>query len=176
MWVKFLKKVRNSFWCVFCWLSFYFLSFSTESICLLYFVLFCFVQSTNLICVFFFLCISVVCKNWMWSSKEFNPTILEGLTTTDHSLAQSHYWPTRKLLAAGFPLWPGSPLFNQPAPPGFPQEDHVDASLSADTNSTWISWNQNPLPHTVLNTGLPDAGLQEYAKLPAIWSCCNFPF
>ena len=62
--------------------------------------------------------------------------MLEGLAITDYSLAQSHYWPARKLLAAGFPLWPIPPLFKQPDQLGLPQAGHVDAELSADANST----------------------------------------
>ena len=92
---------------------------------------------------------------------------MERLLTTNHSLALSHYWPTRELLAAGFPLWPVSPLLRQPDPPGFPQEGHVDASLSADANSTWINSKQNPPPHISPDSGLPVAGLQEIATLPA---------
>ena len=48
-----------------------------------------------------------------------------------------------------------------------PQEDHVDAGLSADANSTCIRGKQGSLPHTVPNSDLPLAGLQECAKLPA---------
>ncbi len=70
--------------------------------------------------------------------KVFGLTILEGLCTTNHSLAWSHYWPTRELLAAGFPLWPVAPLIKQPDPLELLQGGHVDASLSADANSTWI--------------------------------------
>jgi len=70
-------------------------------------------------------------------------------------------------LAAGFPLWPGAPLLRQPDLPGLPQEGHVDAGLSADANSTCIRGKQGSLPHTIPNSGLPLAGLQECAKLPA---------
>ena len=70
--------------------------------------------------------------------KEFGLTILEGLRIINHSLVRTHYWPTRELLAAGFPLWPFPPLVRQPDPLELLQGGHVDASLSADTNSTWI--------------------------------------
>ena len=99
--------------------------------------------------------------------KDFGPTVLEGLIITDHSLTRSHYWSTRKLLAAGFPLWPGASLLRQPGLLGLPQEDHVDAYLSADANSTCTRCNQNSPPHIVPISDLLDAGLQELAKLPA---------
>ena len=107
----------------------------------------------------------------LWPSyfrpKDFGPTVLEGLIITDHSLTRSHYWSTRKLLAAGFPLWPGAPLLRQPGLLGLPQEDHVDANLSADANSTCTGCNQSSPPHIVPISDLPDAGLQEFATLPA---------
>ena len=62
--------------------------------------------------------------------------VLERLLATTHSLALSHYWLTRGLLAAGFPPWPGAPLLSQPEPLQLPGEAHVDASLSADAGST----------------------------------------
>ena len=81
-------------------------------------------------------------KNIHKSFKIFGLTLLERLTTTNHSLARTHYWLTRELLAAGFPLWPVTPLLRQPDPLEFLQGSHVDASLSADANSTWIESNQ----------------------------------
>ena len=69
-------------------------------------------------------------------------------------------------MAAGLPLWPGAPLLRQPGLLGLPQEDHVDANLSADANSTCIGHNQNSPPHIVPIPDLPDAGLQELATLP----------
>ena len=68
--------------------------------------------------------------------------MLVGLITTEHSLARSDYWPTRKLLAAGFPLWPNPPLIKQPDHLGLPLSGHVDARLSADANSTCFNGNQ----------------------------------
>ena len=100
--------------------------------------------------------------------KDFGLTVLEGLIITDHSLTRSHYWSTRKLLAAGLPLWPGAPLLRQPGLLGLPQEDHVDANLSADANSTCTGCNQNSPPHIIPISDLPDAGLQELATLP-VW-------
>ena len=69
--------------------------------------------------------------------KECGLAVLTGLAPTSHSLALSHYQPTRELLAAGSPPWPvASLLRQQPDPPGLPQGVHVDAGLSADTGST----------------------------------------
>ena len=70
-------------------------------------------------------------------------------------------------MAAEFPLWPGAPLVNEPDLLGLLPEHHVDAGLSADANSTCIRGKQGSLPHTIPNSGLPLAGSQEYAKLPA---------
>ena len=63
--------------------------------------------------------------------------ILGGLPTASHSLGLSHNWPTQRLLAAGFPLWPSPPRLRQPDPPWLPAEVHVYAGLSAYAGSTW---------------------------------------
>ena len=78
----------------------------------------------------------------IYCQKVLSLAILEGLLTTSHSLALSHYWPTRGLLAAGFPPWPISPLLSQPDPLRLPGGVHVDASLSVDAGSTWTSDHQ----------------------------------
>ena len=75
--------------------------------------------------------------------------MLEGLQATKHSLARSHYWLTRGLLAAEFPPWPSPPLLSQPGPPWLPRWAHVDASLSADAGSTWPSDHQDSPPQVI---------------------------
>ena len=72
--------------------------------------------------------------------------ILEGLWNINHSLALSHYWSTRGLLAAGFPPWPDSPFIRQPGLVELPLQDHVEANLSADARSTWADETQNSPP------------------------------
>ena len=92
--------------------------------------------------------------------------MLEGLQATKHSLARSHYWPPRGLLAAGFSPWPGSPLIKQPEPLRLLGGAHVDASLSADAGSTWPDDQQGSLPQAIPQTCLLVAGLQEHATTP----------
>ena len=75
--------------------------------------------------------------------------VLERLVATDHSLARSHYWLTWGLLAAEFPPWPSPPLLSQPDPSWLPRWVHVDASLSADAGSTWISDQQESPPQAI---------------------------
>ena len=81
--------------------------------------------------------------------KVMSLAILGGLPTASHSLALSHYWPTQRLLAAGFPLWPIPPRLRQPDPPWLPREVHVDAGLSADTGSTWTDSWQESIPQAI---------------------------
>ena len=81
--------------------------------------------------------------------KVMSLAILGGLPTASHSLALSHYWPTQRLLAAGFPLWPIPPRLRQPDPPWLPREVHVDAGLSADAGSTWTNGHQKSLPQAI---------------------------
>ena len=109
-----------------------------------------------------------------YEQKGHGLTLLEGLVTTDHSLARSHYWSTRKLLAAGLPLWPGAPLLRQPDPLGFPRGGHVDANLSADASSTCIRRYKDSPPQIIPNPDLPDAGSQEFATLPVIHMSQDF--
>ena len=98
--------------------------------------------------------------------KVFGLAVLEGLQATEHSLARSHYWPPRGLLAAGFSPWPGSPLIKQPEPLRLLGGAHVDASLSADAGSTWPDDQQGSLPQAIPQTCLLVAGLQEHATTP----------
>ena len=85
--------------------------------------------------------------------KDEGLTILStGLLKSAHSLARSHYCPTRKLLAARFPFWPGSLLLRQPGPAGFLRLDHVDAGLSADTCSTQATIQQDSRPQASHST------------------------
>ena len=100
------------------------------------------------------------------NSKVFGLAMLEGLQATEHSLARSHYWPPRGLLAAGFSPWPGSPLIKQPEPLRLLGGAHVDASLSADAGSTWPDDQQGSLPQAIPQTCLLVAGLQEHATTP----------
>ena len=83
------------------------------------------------------------------SKKVLCLAVLERLVATDHSLARSHYWLTWGLLAAEFPPWPRSPLLSQPDPSWLPRWVHVDASLSADAGSTWISDQQESPPQAI---------------------------
>ncbi|KAG5873086.1 hypothetical protein JTB14_011111 [Gonioctena quinquepunctata] len=62
--------------------------------------------------------------------------VLIGLTQGSHSQARSHYCTTRRLLAAGFPPWPDSPLLSRPGCPRLLQDTHIDAMLSVDARST----------------------------------------
>lgn len=65
--------------------------------------------------------------------KDVGLTLLIRLSQSSHSRARSHYCSPRGLLAAEFPLWPGSPLLRQPGRPRLLQNVHVDGELSADT-------------------------------------------
>ena len=106
-------------------------------------------------------------KEIIWNMKKGTSlTLLAGLITTDHSPVRSHYWSTRRLLAAGLPLWPDAPLLRQPDPLGLPRGGHADADLSADASSTWFGCNQYSLPHIIPISDFPDAGLQKFATLP----------
>ena len=57
--------------------------------------------------------LKIIMKNMRLSSlkqvKVLSLAVLDRLLGTDHSLALSHYWPPRELLAAGLPPWPDSP-------------------------------------------------------------------
>ena len=83
--------------------------------------------------------------------------MLERLETTDHSLVLSHYWLTRELLAAGFPPLPDPPLLSQPGYSWLPRYVHVDASLSADTGSTWPGDHQGSPPQAILQNLPPSS-------------------
>ena len=66
-----------------------------------------------------------------------------------HSLARSHYRPTRGLLAARFPAWPDLPLLSQPGSAGLLQPTHVDDRPSADTWSTCTTLQQLSQSHAI---------------------------
>jgi len=93
--------------------------------------------------------------NWEEKEKDAGLTVLDRLLHSSHSRALSHYCSTRGLLAAGFPPWPGSPLFIQPGRPGLPQGTHIDAELSADAQSTWVTEHQNSRPQIILSIWPP---------------------
>jgi len=93
-------------------------------------------------------------------------TILAGLLKGAYSLAPSHYCPTRELLAARFPSWPGSLLFRQPGPAGFLRLDHVDAGLSADTCSTQATIQQDSRPQASLSTKPPSSRITGMRHIP----------
>ena len=63
--------------------------------------------------------------------------MMGGLDCNSHSPARSHYCPTRPVWAALCPAWPGFRLLRPPGHRGLPPDDHVDAGLSADADSTW---------------------------------------
>ena len=100
-------------------------------------------------------CFSEWSKSWQKIWRRRHPqkvsglTVLEGLRGIDHSLALSHYWSTRGLLAAGFPPWPGSPFLRQPGRVRLLRHDHVDANLSADAGSTWTNATQDSPPQVI---------------------------
>ena len=89
--------------------------------------------------------------------KGIGLTLLVGLPPSSHSRARSHYCSTRGLLAAWFPTWPDSPLLNQPGHPWLPAGVHIDAKLSADAQSTWVTEHQNSRPQIILNIRLPSS-------------------
>lgn len=89
--------------------------------------------------------------------KDAGLTVLDRLRLSSHSQALSHYCSTRRLLAAEFPPWPGSPLLSQPGYVGLPQRTHVDAELSADARSTWGTQPQDPRPQAILYTRPPSS-------------------
>ena len=75
--------------------------------------------------------------------KVIGVTVLLGLLKGTYSRARSHYCPTRVLLAAGFPPWPGSLFLSQPGYRRFLSCIHIDARLSADTCSTQAAIQQD---------------------------------
>ena len=93
-------------------------------------------------------------------------TILAGLLDAANSLARSHYCPTRELLAARFPSWPGSLLLRQPGPAGFLRLDHVDAGLSADTCSTQATIQQDSRPQASHSTKPPSSRITGMRHIP----------
>ncbi|KAJ8872679.1 hypothetical protein PR048_026292 [Dryococelus australis] len=89
------------------------------------------------------------------------------LLPSAHSQVLSRLCSTWRLLAAGFPPWPGPPLLRQPGHPGLPQGAHVDAEHSTDTQSTWAAGQRDSQPHTILCSRPPVTGLQEHATAPS---------
>lgn len=85
-----------------------------------------------------------------------------GLPSGPHSRALSHYHPPRRLLAAGFPPWPGAPLLSQPGAAGLPPRPHIDGGLSADARSPWVNTDDGESRPQHLHTSDPrEAELQE---------------
>ena len=70
------------------------------------------------------------------------------------------------LLAAGFPLWPGTHLLSRPGDPKLPKGPHVDAKLNADTHSAWQG----------LQQGIPTVS-SSLTKPPSSWitGSCHRP-
>ncbi len=95
--------------------------------------------------------------------------MLERLVATDHSLARSHYWLTWGLLAAEFPPWPSPPLLSQPDPSWLPRWVHVDASLSADAGSTWISDQQESPPQAIQQNLPPSSWITRARHCSRLW-------
>ena len=98
--------------------------------------------------------------------KDGGVTILARLLKGAYSLARSHYCPTRELLAARFPSWPGSLLLRQPGPAGFLRLDHVDAGLSADTCSTQATIQQDSRPQASHSTKPPSSRITGMRHIP----------
>ena len=69
-----------------------------------------------------------------------------------YSQTLSHYCSPRRLLAAGFPPWPGSPLLRKPGIRGLLLRFHVDDELSADAQSTRTDRKQSSQPQTIHQT------------------------
>jgi len=93
-------------------------------------------------------------------------TILSGLLKGAYSLARSHYCPTRKLLAARFPSWPGSLLLRQPGLARFLRLDHLDAGLSTDTCSTQATIQQDSWPQASHFTKPPSSRITGMRHIP----------
>ena len=74
---------------------------------------------------------------------------------------------TRGLLNARFPACSGSTLVRQPGEMGLLPFHHVDANLSADTESTCLTKHQESQAHPIPKLSLPEAGLQNAAKHPS---------
>lgn len=96
-------------------------------------------------------------SRYMWKKEKLQHNekgegsiVSTGLLKGTYSRARSHYCPTRVLLAARFPSWPGSLFLRQPGCWGFLDRTHVDAELSADTCSTQATFQQEPQSQTVL--------------------------
>jgi len=73
----------------------------------------------------------------------------------------------RGLLNARLPACSGSTLVRQPGEMGFLPSPHVDANLSADTESTCLTMRQESQVQSIPKPSLPEAGLQDAAKHPS---------
>ena len=107
-------------------------------------------------------------SEWMWQ-KVTGLAILEGLWNINHSLALSHYWSTRGLLAAEFPPWPDSPFIRQPGPAQLPGQDHIEANLSADARSTWAGETQNSPPQDFHSNWPPSSWITRACQSSRSW-------
>ena len=90
-------------------------------------------------------------------AKEFGLPVLDGLPSGGCSQARSHYCPTRVLLAARSPAWPGTHLLSQPGDPGLLRGPHIDARLSADTQSTQNAAGEDSRPQEIHGTKPPSS-------------------
>ena len=100
--------------------------------------------------------------------------VLEGLWNINHSLALSHYWSTRGLLAAGLPPWPDSPFIRQPGPAQLPGQDHIEANLSADARSTWAGETQNSPPQDFHSNWPPSSWITRACQSSRSWGLVFF--
>ena len=80
---------------------------------------------------------------------ESSSTISNRLLMIAYSQVLSHYCLTRELLLPVFPLWAGSLLFNQPGELRLLCVHHIDAKLSADTQSTYNKHPQESRPQAI---------------------------
>ena len=109
----------------------------------------------------------------MWQ-KVTGLAVLEGLWNINHSLALSHYWSTRGLLAAGLPPWPDSPFIRQPGPVQLPGQDHIEANLSADARSTWAGETQDSPPQDFHSNWPPSSWITRACQSSRSWGLVFF--
>ena len=109
----------------------------------------------------------------MWQ-KVTGLAVLEGLWNINHSLALSHYWSTRGLLAAGLPPWPDSPFIRQPGPAQLPGQDHIEANLSADARSTWAGETQDSPPQDFHSNWPPSSWITRACQSSRSWGLVFF--
>ena len=92
--------------------------------------------------------------------------MLDWLLDRGHSLVLSHYWPTRGFLDAGCRPWPDAPFVRQPGHNRVLCCVHVDASLSADTGSTWTSAQQDSNPQAFHQLWPPGSWITRVCQYP----------